>query len=109
MSIVAELKPTSTFSFKPNKHSVSDFAMPTTRAESWKYTRVGAIDSTWKQAERNESMVALEKGIRIENGFIALPTSQTEGVSFTAGKNLSAEQQALVLSLLAKEINITFI
>jgi Fe-S cluster assembly protein SufD len=48
-------------------------------------------------------MVALEKGIRIENGFIALPTSQTEGVSFTAGKNLSAEQQALVLSLLAKE------
>jgi len=103
MSIVAELKPTSTFSFKPNKHSVSDFAMPTTRAESWKYTRVGAIDSTWKQAERNESIVALEKGIRIENGFIALPTGQIQGVSFTAGKNLSAEQQALVLSLLAKE------
>ena len=103
MSIVAELKPTSTFSFKPNKHSVSDFAMPTTRAESWKYTRVGAIDSTWKQAERNESIVALENGIRIENGFIALPTAQTEGVSFTAGKNLSVEQQGLVLSLLSKE------
>jgi Fe-S cluster assembly protein SufD len=103
MSIVAELKPTSTFSFKPNKHSVSDFALPTTRVESWKYTRVGAIDSTWKQAERNESIVALEKGIRIENGFIALPTGQIQGVSVTAGKNLSSEQQALILSILAKE------
>ena len=103
MSIVAELKPTSTFSFKPNKHSVADFPLPTTRAESWRYTRIGAIDSAWKQAERDENMVVLENGIRIENGFIALPTSQTEGVSFTAGKNLSVEQQALVLSLLAKE------
>jgi Fe-S cluster assembly protein SufD len=103
MSIVAEIKPTSTFSFKPNKHSVADFVLPTTRVESWKYTRVGAIDSTWKQAERNENMVVLEKGIRIENGFIALPTAQIEGVSFTAGKNISAEQQALILSLLAKE------
>jgi hypothetical protein len=86
MSIVAEIKPTNTFSFKPNKHSVADFPMPTTRVESWKYTRVGAIDTTWKQAERNANSTALENAIRIENGFIALPTDQTEGVSFTFGK-----------------------
>jgi Fe-S cluster assembly protein SufD len=103
MSIVAEIKPTNTFSFKPNKHSVADFPMPTTRLESWKYTRVGAIDSTWKQAERNESIVPLENGIRIENGYITLPSTSIAGIQLTLGKDLSAEQQALVLSLLAKE------
>ena len=103
MSIVAELKPTSTFSFKPNKHSVADFAMPTTRAESWKYTRVGAIDSTWKQAERNESIVPLENGIRIENGFITLPSTSIAGIQLTLGKDLSAAQQETILSLLSKE------
>ena len=103
MSIVAELKPTSTFSFKPNKHSVSDFALPTTRLESWKYTRVGAIDSTWKQAERNESIVPLENGIRIENGFITLPSTSIAGIQLTLGKDLSANQQETILSLLSKE------
>ena len=103
MSIVAELKPTSTFSFKPNKHSVSDFALPTTRLESWKYTRVGAIDSTWKQAERNESIVPLENGIRIENGFITLPSTSIAGIQLTLGKDLSAAQQETILSLLSKE------
>ncbi len=103
MSIVAELKPTSTFSFKPNKHSVSDFALPTTRLESWKYTRVGAIDSTWKQAERNESIVPLENGIRIENGFITLPSKGIQGIELTLGKDLSAAQQKTILSLLSKE------
>ncbi len=103
MSIVAELKPTSTFSFKPNKHSVSDFALPTTRLESWKYTRVGAIDSTWKQAERNESIVPLENGIRIENGFITLPSTSSAGIQLTLGKDLSANQQETILSLLSKE------
>jgi Fe-S cluster assembly protein SufD len=103
MSIVAELKPTSTFSFKPNKHSVSDFALPTTRLESWKYTRVGAIDSTWKQAERNESIVPLENGIRIENGFITLPSTSIAGFQLTLGKDLSAAQQETILSLLSKE------
>ena len=103
MSIVAELKPTSTFSFKPHKHSVSDFALPTTRLESWKYTRVGAIDSTWKQAERNESIVPLENGIRIENGFITLPSTSIAGIQLTLGKDLSANQQETILSLLSKE------
>ena len=103
MSIVAELKPTSTFSFKPNKHSVSDFALPTTRLESWKYTRVGAIDSTWKQAERNESIVPLENVIRIENGFITLPSTSIAGIQLTLGKDLSAAQQETILSLLSKE------
>ena len=103
MSIVAELKPTSTFSFKPNKHSVSDFALPTTRLESWKYTRVGAIDSTWKQAERNESIVPLENGIRIENGFITLPSTSIAGIQLTLGKDLSTAQQETILSLLSKE------
>ena len=103
MSIVAELKPTSTFSFKPNKHSVSDFALPTTRLESWKYTRVGAIDSTWKQSERNESIVPLENGIRIENGFITLPSTSIAGIQLTLGKDLSAAQQETILSLLSKE------
>jgi len=103
MSIVAEIKPTNTFSFKPNKHSVADFPMPTTRVESWKYTRVGAIDTTWKQAERNENSTALENAIRIENGFITLPSTNIAGIQLTVGKNLSANQQATILSLLAKE------
>ena len=103
MSIVAEIKPANTFSFKPNKHSVSDFALPTTRLESWKYTRVGAIDSTWKQAERNESIVPLENGIRIENGFIILPSTNIAGIQLTLGKDLSAAQQETILSLLSKE------
>ncbi len=103
MSIVAEIKPTNTFSFKPNKHSVADFPMPTTRVESWKYTRVGAIDTTWKQAERIENLTALENAIRIENGFIALPSTNIAGIQLTVGKDLSANQQATILSLLAKE------
>lgn len=103
MSIVAEIKPTNTFSFKPNKHSVADFPMPTTRVESWKYTRVGVIDTTWKQAERIENLTALENAIRIENGFIALPSTNIAGIQLTVGKDLSANQQATILSLLAKE------
>lgn len=103
MSIVAEIKPTSTFSFKPNKHSVADFPLPTTRAESWRYTRIGAVDSAWKQAERNENMVSLEKGIRVENGFISLPSTNISGIQLTLGKHLSADQQETILSLLSKE------
>ncbi len=103
MSIVAEIKPTNTFSFKPNKHSVADFPMPTTRVESWKYTRVGAIDTTWKQAERNANSTALENAIRIENGFITLPSTNIAGIQLTLGKDLSANQQETILSLLSKE------
>jgi Fe-S cluster assembly protein SufD len=103
MSIVAEIKPTNTFSFKPNKHSVADFPMPTTRVESWKYTRVGAIDTTWKQAERNANSTALEHAIRIENGFITLPSTSIAGIQLTLGKDLSANQQETILSLLSKE------
>jgi len=103
MSIVAELKPTSTFSFKPNKHSVAEFPMPTTRVESWKYTRVGAIDTTWKQAERNAHSTVLENAIRIENGFITLPSTSIAGIQLTLGKDLSDAQQETILSLLSKE------
>jgi Fe-S cluster assembly protein SufD len=103
MSIVAEIKPTNTFSFNPNKHSVADFPMPTTRLESWKYTRVGAIDTTWKQAERNANSTALENEIRIENGFITLPSTNIAGIQLTLGKDLSANQQETILSLLSKE------
>jgi len=103
MSIVAEIKPTSTFSFKPNKHSVADFPMPTTRVESWKYTRIGAIDTTWKQAERNANPTTLENAIRIENGFITLPSTSIAGIQLTLGKDLSAAQQETILSLLSKE------
>lgn len=103
MSIAADIKPTNTFSFKPNKHSVADFPMPTTRVESWKYTRVGAIDTTWKQAERNANSTALENAIRIENGFITLPSTSIQGIELTLGKDLSAAQQETILSLLSKE------
>lgn len=103
MSIVADIKPTNTFSFKPNKHSIADFPMPTTRVESWKYTRIGAIDSTWKQAERNANSTALENTIRIENGFITLPSNNFLGVQLTLGKDLSAIQQEAILSILNKE------
>ena len=103
MSILAEIKPTNTFSFKPNKHSVADFPMPTTRVESWKYTRVGAIDTTWKQAERNANSTVLENAIRIENGFITLPSTSIAGIQLTLGKDLSANQQETILSLLSKE------
>ncbi len=103
MSIVAEIKPTNTFSFKPNKHSVADFPMPTTRVESWKYTRIGAIDNTWKQGERNANPTTLENAIRIENGFITLPSTSIQGIELTLGKDLSAAQQETILSLLSKE------